>query len=213
MISTLLILVISVTNVNSSDLMLIFPARSLPNELTDLTLAISGYPILFPFLAIPLAWMVTDSKSSSLEHNGSKEIEEPSYERVDTETLGRATWTFLHTFAASFPSNPSVKEKVQAERFMRDFADIYPCAPCAASFREILKKEPPRAEGGGGFAQWMCKVHNMVNEEIGKEQFDCSKVAGRWGVCDSCQDHADELEQFKRITKIKFPTHSHLRKK
>eukprot|EP00172_Hildenbrandia_rubra_P001646 Plantae.Rhodophyta-Hildenbrandia_rubra.ctg22161.p1 GENE.Plantae.Rhodophyta-Hildenbrandia_rubra.ctg22161~~Plantae.Rhodophyta-Hildenbrandia_rubra.ctg22161.p1 ORF type:complete len:175 (-),score=28.74 Plantae.Rhodophyta-Hildenbrandia_rubra.ctg22161:1015-1539(-) len=146
----------------------------------------------------------------SSDHGGdSNSAGESPYERVDTETLGRATWTFLHTFAASFPAMPTLKEKERAERFMRDFAEIYPCAPCAASFREILKESPPKAEGGGGFAQWMCEVHNKVNKEIGKEQFDCAKVGERWGVCDSCQEHADELEAFKRVAKFSFPSKLH----
>lgn len=117
---------------------------------------------------------------------------------VDADTLGRATWTFLHTFAATFPSKPSTKESERAKRFMKDFSEIYPCAPCAESFREILSKRPVNATSGPAFAKWMCQVHNDVNKEIGKDLFDCNNVGERWGVCESCARHEDDLVQFKK---------------
>lgn len=120
---------------------------------------------------------------------------------VDTETLGRATWTFLHTLAASHPEKPSSEEQRRMTRFMRDFAQVYPCAPCAESFREILKQHPTNAESGPGFAQWMCAVHNEVNKEIGKEVFDCARVGERWGVCEQCAAHQDDLKDFKNLFK------------
>lgn len=120
---------------------------------------------------------------------------------VDADTLGRATWTFLHTLAASYPESPNTKERNQMQRFMRDFSEVYPCAPCAESFQEIMKERPPDTTSGPAFATWMCEVHNDVNKEVGKQTFDCSQVGEQWGVCESCTRHADKLQDFKGVFK------------
>lgn len=120
---------------------------------------------------------------------------------IDPETLGRATWTFLHTLAASQPPTLTEKEQSRLRRFISDFSNLYPCAPCAESFRDILGHHPPNTASGPKFADWMCKVHNEVNKELGKEEFDCSLLADRWGVCEQCAAHKDELDQFKSIFK------------
>lgn len=129
------------------------------------------------------------------------DVDEP----VTRESLGRATWTFLHTLAASQPAAPSGEAAARLARFMRDFAHVYPCGPCADSFRDIVAADPPdaaAAAGGAVFARWMCRVHNAVNREIGKEEFDCSRVQERWGVCDSCASHEAELTGFAQLTGV-----------
>lgn len=116
---------------------------------------------------------------------------------VDPDSLGRATWTFLHTLAATYPAKPTKAEQTRIDRFISDFSHIYPCAPCASSFRTIMRRLPPDTTSGPGFAQWMCAAHNEVNKEIGKDAFDCTQVAQRWGVCESCAEHQDGLNDFK----------------
>lgn len=124
---------------------------------------------------------------------------------VDPDTLGRATWTFLHTLAANVSQNPSTREQAQIKRFMGDFSQLYPCAPCAESFREILKSHPVDVRSGPDFAQWMCSVHNEVNKELNKPVFDCAAVGERWGVCEQCRAHQDNLQQFKNLIKMTQP--------
>lgn len=120
---------------------------------------------------------------------------------VGPDELGRSTWTFLHTLAATHSATPTAKEVTRLERFMADFAEIYPCAPCAESFRGILRRFPVDASSGPAFAQWMCQVHNEVNKEIGKPTFNCDDVTKRWGACESCARHEDALDEFKGLFK------------
>lgn len=121
--------------------------------------------------------------------------------RVDADTLGRATWTFLHTLAATHPEKPSASEQTRMSRFMKDFSQVYPCAPCAESFRDIMRRNPVDARSGYAFSRWMCVAHNEVNKELGKEVFNCENVAEKWGVCESCAAHKDELDDFKSTFK------------
>lgn len=118
---------------------------------------------------------------------------------VDPETLGRSTWTFLHTLAASQPQKLTNVQQERLKRFVTDFGQLYPCAPCAESFRDILDRYPVETVSGPKFSQWMCKVHNEVNAELGKSNFNCSFVGNRWGVCEQCASHTDELNQFKSM--------------
>lgn len=128
--------------------------------------------------------------------------DDASPEPVTRESLGRATWTFLHTLAASQPATASPASAARLSRFVTDFTHVYPCRPCAASLRAIVARSPPdaaAAAGGAAFAGWMCRVHNEVNAEIGKEAFDCAKVAERWGVCESCENHEEDLGEFFKV--------------
>lgn len=124
---------------------------------------------------------------------------------IDPETLGRATWTFLHSMAAMFPLTPSKAESMRAARFMQDFGHLYPCAPCAYSFRKILSSRPPETSSGPVFARWMCQAHNDVNRELGKPEFDCSaeSIAKRWGACEACKSHSGQLDAFKQLAGLK----------
>ena len=94
--------------------------------------------------------------------------------------LGRATWTFLHTMAAYYPEEPSQQEKKTMHTFLHTFAQVYPCKPCAQDFAKDLISFPPDTTSRNTFSQWMCRMHNRVNEKLGKSSFDCSRVLERW---------------------------------
>mmetsp|Transcript_5288 Transcript_5288/g.22472 ORF Transcript_5288/g.22472 Transcript_5288/m.22472 type:complete len:140 (-) Transcript_5288:1565-1984(-) len=121
------------------------------------------------------------------------------WEPVDTTSLGRATWTFLHTLAANYPKKPTAVEKTRMMLFMSHFSDLYPCEVCQSGLKDIVSRTPPEVESNKTFTQWMCKVHNGVNEHLGKELFDCSKVDERWGVCESCKVYREDLNAFKNL--------------
>nr|CAD7417674.1 unnamed protein product [Timema poppensis] len=53
-----------------------------------------------------------------------------------------------------------------------------------------LKVSPPATKSQEDLSQWLCKIHNSVNDRLGKSLFDCSRVNERWrdgwkdGSCD-----------------------------
>jgi len=118
---------------------------------------------------------------------------------VNKEELGRATWTFLHTLAANYPSTPCKQEQIDMWIFLRKFAKLYPCEPCAVDFQDYMTAHPPDISGEGSLSRWMCEAHNDVNRRLGKVEFNCAEVSARWGTCESCEMNIDSLEAFKRM--------------
>jgi FAD-linked sulfhydryl oxidase len=98
----------------------------------------------------------------------------------DIGELGRATWSLLHTIAATYPSTPSDIDRQRANDFLTLLGVIYPCSHCADELRTDLNQHPPDTQSQSTFTQWMCQLHNRVNERLGKPKFDCARVDERW---------------------------------
>ncbi|KAL6813949.1 Sulfhydryl oxidase [Trichoderma simmonsii] len=108
----------------------------------------------------------------------------------DVETLGRSTWTLLHSIAAQYPETPSQTQKSDLLGFVGLFSKLYPCWVCAEDFQGYLARQKPQVNSRDEFSQWLCRAHNDVNKKLGKPEFDCSKWDERWrtgwkdGRCD-----------------------------
>lgn len=109
---------------------------------------------------------------------------------ADVETLGRSTWTLLHSIAATYPTTPSSSQQGDLVSFVRLFSRLYPCWVCADDFQGYIERDPVKAGSRGEFGKWLCDAHNDVNKKLGKPVFDCSKWEERWrtgwkdGRCD-----------------------------
>lgn len=109
---------------------------------------------------------------------------------ADVETLGRSTWTLLHSIAATYPTSPTPSQQHDLVGFVKLFSKLYPCWVCADDFRAYIHKDPVKAASRDDFGKWLCDAHNDVNRKLGKPVFDCSKWEERWrtgwkdGRCD-----------------------------
>ncbi|KAJ2552339.1 Flavin-linked sulfhydryl oxidase of the mitochondrial IMS [Coemansia sp. RSA 1933] len=112
----------------------------------------------------------------------------------DSQVLGRATWTFLHTMAAYYPEKADANQQGLMKSLLTSFSHFYPCGRCASHLREEMSKNPPPVDTRNGLSLWMCQTHNKVNVMLGKDEFDCSKLDERWrdgpsdGRCSWAQD-------------------------
>ncbi|KIK61669.1 hypothetical protein GYMLUDRAFT_42690 [Collybiopsis luxurians FD-317 M1] len=119
----------------------------------------------------------------------------PALKRVgncppDSEELGRATWTFLHTTAAYYPERPTPTQRANMLSLIRAIPLLYPCSHCADDFGQDVKEHAPDVSGRAGLSRWLCERHNEVNKKLGKDTFDCARTDERWkdgpsdGSCD-----------------------------
>ena len=53
---------------------------------------------------------------------------------ADVATLGKHTWTLLHTMAAYYPEKPEPKQKESMKTFFESFAQHYPCWFCKVNY-------------------------------------------------------------------------------
>ena len=60
----------------------------------------------------------------------------------------------------------------------------------ARHFQSILESHPPDTTNRTTISQWGCRVHNIVNEKLGKPVFDCRKIGEMWkcGCADDLQN-------------------------
>ena len=103
---------------------------------------------------------------------------------ADVEQLGRATWTFLHTTAAYYPTKPTSSQRRSMLGLLHSLPTLYPCSHCASHFGDRMKEHPAEEAVGGReeLILWLCERHNEVNDRVGKGKFDCEigKLDERW---------------------------------
>ena len=108
----------------------------------------------------------------------------------DVDSLGRATWTFLHTTAAYYPDRPTPTQRAHMLQLLHALPQLYPCSHCAGDLGDRIRRRPPDVRSRSALSTWLCETHNEVNAMLGKPAFDCARVDERWrdgpkeGSCD-----------------------------
>lgn len=116
------------------------------------------------------------------QSHGGITIDDHSYKlRLSKAELGNHGWHLLHSFAASFPTEPSEEEKQQFKNLLISFTYLYPCKSCRHHFKEMLDSNPIEVDSREKISNYLCRLHNLVNQRIGKQIFDCSKNLDFWG--------------------------------
>ncbi|CEG63610.1 Putative ERV2 protein-like protein [Rhizopus microsporus] len=100
--------------------------------------------------------------------------------QTERAELGRATWKFLHTMMARYPENPTEQERESLKEFMFLFSKLYPCGECARHFNQMITQYPPQTSSRAAASQWLCAMHNNVNERLKKPLFDCSNIEAKY---------------------------------
>ncbi|KAI8968042.1 ERV/ALR sulfhydryl oxidase domain-containing protein, partial [Mycotypha africana] len=111
--------------------------------------------------------------------------------------LGRATWKFLHTMMARYPETPSAEQRQTLHDFLFLFSRLYPCGECAIHFSNMLKLYPPQTSSRLAASEWLCAIHNKVNERLHKPIFDCKDIISQYPC--GCSDGTDNVESTLNI--------------
>ncbi len=100
-----------------------------------------------------------------------------SVSNFDIKTVGPGLWHILHTSAIYAKEQQSMDE---FERFLENIKKSIRCDTCLNEFVEFQNKNPLSSyrriktkQGlSVGFYIWTWKLHNAVNEKLGKPQAD-----------------------------------------
>ena len=81
-------------------------------------------------------------------------------------------WQLFHIWAYLYPENPTENDRMEAlDFYRRKFVKHIFCMNCARHYFEILDIEPSDTESSSSLLTWTQKIHNMVNEKLGKKIF------------------------------------------
>ncbi|QLL31539.1 hypothetical protein HG536_0B04030 [Torulaspora globosa] len=121
-------------------------------------------------------------------------------EKEAKEVLGRASWRYFHTLLARFPDEPTEEQSAKLKQFIELYAELYPCGECSYHFVQTLKKYPPQVSSRTAAALWGCSIHNMVNEYLKKDKYDCSTILEDYDC--GCGDDDGKIKDDLKMDKI-----------
>ena len=88
-------------------------------------------------------WMKQQNKTGTPSNNdNTQSIKEqptnvPSVERpLFRDEYGRIAWSYLHTMAAYYPTQPTAEQKSNMSQFIHTFTEFFPCKECAEDFKD-----------------------------------------------------------------------------
>ncbi len=101
---------------------------------------------------------------------------------LNSDSLGRMSWSVLHTIAVNYPDHPTREEQNTMMSFFMNFAKVYPCGQCRDHFLKNIIKYPPQVQSQSQLIHWLCFQHNLVNQKLNKPIFNCEKsnYEARW---------------------------------
>lgn len=87
---------------------------------------------------------------------------------ISPEIWGPNLWGTLHLMCLTGSITPE---------FVQEFAKVIPCPVCAGHFQALLITAPlPDTEQ----FEWSVRLHNIVNERLGKPQFTVEQARAHW---------------------------------
>ena len=101
---------------------------------------------------------------------------------MPTSTWGRPMWYVIHSWAFSFPTEPTGSDIDQALAYYNNLPNIIPCPSCANSFAEILQSDPVNVESRADLVEWTWRIHNAVNTKLGKPSYSIDDFINHYGV-------------------------------
>lgn len=102
-------------------------------------------------------------RPSTYEHKGDKP---PPPDRSE---IGRANWLLLHNVAAHFPLQPCEMEVLRMRAWLYAHSRLFPCHICRDELIDLYKKHQPVATNRIEMSLFVSKIHDMVNEYLGKK--------------------------------------------
>ena len=87
-------------------------------------------------------------------------------------------WIFLHSVTMNYPKEPTNEDKTLYRNFFSSLKRVLPCEKCAYHYKQHINDDPiePALESRNTLVRWLIKIHNKVNEDLGKPQYTYEQV-------------------------------------
>ncbi|XBW37717.1 hypothetical protein QEN19_003301 [Hanseniaspora menglaensis] len=147
---------------------------------------------VFYSIIILLVFKYTIFNNSQHSNLNSKTTNEAVVEKQDTiykdtimplmpdlakkQELGRHAWYLFHTTLSRYPDEPTTEQQTKLKNYIELFAEFYPCGECSYHFQQLLFKNPIQVKSRQTAALWGCHLHNLVNEHLKKDIYDCTTI-------------------------------------
>ena len=99
---------------------------------------------------------------------------------------GACLWESIHAIAFSYPENPTEEDKMHAKNFILSLQYLIPCQKCCKNYTknldELSMSVDMAVESKLNFSYWSWLLHNMVNEETGKEMITFEKCCQMYNL-------------------------------
>ena len=93
-------------------------------------------------------------------------------------------WAVIHTWALSYPLEPSDGDRIAAANYFNNLPNLIPCPRCGSDFAGILIEDPVETalDSRADLVEWSWRVHNRVNQKIGKAEIPFETFLTNYGV-------------------------------
>jgi hypothetical protein len=101
---------------------------------------------------------------------------------MDPKIWGKSGWIFLFSVAMGYPNDPDFQQTNNYKRFFTCLQYVLPCAVCRRNFSDHLNYLPiePYLSNRKQLVRWVLKVHNMVNQHLGKHPIGMEYVFAKY---------------------------------
>jgi FAD-linked sulfhydryl oxidase len=91
---------------------------------------------------------------------------------------GSHGWIFLHVVTMNYPKEPTNEDKSLYRNFFSSLKRVLPCEKCAHHYEQHIIDDPiePALDSRDSLVRWLIKIHNKVNEDLGKPQYTYEQV-------------------------------------
>ena len=124
----------------------------------------------------------------SIEGGAGRETNCFSYSAELPEVFGPPLWHVLHALAAIYPDSPDAGKVLACTAFVESLPALLPCGECSEHLAQVLSRtDVLRAcSSGAELSTMWCRLHNQVNERLGKPQMDCTQARDHYADVPVC---------------------------
>lgn len=95
---------------------------------------------------------------------------------------GPYVWASIHLICLGAPDTLDAAQQQAYKSFFTQLPYVIPCTTCASHLKENLQKVPidNALTGREDLFAWSVRLHNLVNQQLGKPTMDLAKARETW---------------------------------